>query len=190
MVHFDQGLVRFNYRVAGVALKNGKVLLDRNMRNQYWVLPGGHPEMMETMQDALCREMQEEIGARVEVSRLLWVVENFFERGKQIHELSFYFLMEIVAPSPLLDLDGPFVGDEGSHPLAFQWHPLDENALTSLPLYPPFLPNALLSIPTETQHIILDERHGNPFLKNEVETSKTDSFSPFGKELLDNFQGF
>ena len=65
MVAFEKGQAHFNYRVAGVAIHNGHILLDRNSRNNYWVLPGGHPEMMEPMTEALQREMKEEIGAEV-----------------------------------------------------------------------------------------------------------------------------
>ena len=82
MVAFDKEQAHFNYRVAGVAIHNGRILLDRNSRNTYWVLPGGHPEMMEPMADALRREVHEEIGADVEVVRLLWILENFFHKSK------------------------------------------------------------------------------------------------------------
>jgi hypothetical protein len=39
MVAFNKEKARFNFRVAGVAIHNGRVLLDRNSRNSYWVLP-------------------------------------------------------------------------------------------------------------------------------------------------------
>ena len=45
--------------------------------------------MLENSKDAIVREMQEEIGARVNVHRLLWVVENFFEyNARSFHELN------------------------------------------------------------------------------------------------------
>ena len=157
MVEFDQSKGRFNYRVAGVAVQNGRVLLDRNTRNNYWVLPGGHPELMESMTSAVRREIQEEIHTDVEVIRLLWVVENFFHRNKPVHELSFYFEVKLDPASPLLLSDGPFYGEEYNHTLIFQWHPIQEAALAALPLYPPFLTSALLNIPTTPQHVVFED---------------------------------
>ncbi len=157
MVEFDHSQGRFNYRVAGVAVHNGRVLLDRNTRNNYWVLPGGHPELMEPMAVALQREIEEEIGSKVVVGDLLWVVENFFQRSKPIHELSFYFSVKMDESSPLLKSDGPFYGTEHTHTLIYQWYPLDEKILSSLPLYPSFLSSALTAIPAATQHIVFEE---------------------------------
>jgi 8-oxo-dGTP pyrophosphatase MutT (NUDIX family) len=170
MVAFDKDQAHFNYRVAGVAIHNGRILLDRNSRNTYWVLPGGHPEMMEPMADALRREVKEEIGADVEIVRLLWVMENFFHKSKDIHELSFYFLMKIDPDSHLLKSNGPFYGQEHEHRLTFQWFPLDQGILTDLPLYPGYLTGALLSIPDSIQHIIYNEvsRHKGSPKSNEV----------------------
>lgn len=157
MVAFDKDQAHFNYRVAGVAVHNGQILLDRNSRNSYWVLPGGHPEMMEPMAAALRREVHEEIGADIEVIRLLWVMENFFHKNKDIHELSFYFLMNIDPNSTLLKSDGPFYGQEHDHRLIFQWFPLEEVILSGLPLYPGYLPRALLNLPETTQHIVFKD---------------------------------
>ena len=162
MVAFEKAQGRFNYRVAGVAVHNGRVLLDRNTRNNYWVLPGGHPEMMESMTVALGREMFEEIGARVEVIRLLWVIENFFYKDKPVHELSFYFLMEIDPHSPLLKSDGPFYGEEHGYQLVYQWHPIEETALLKLPLYPGFLSGGLLELPETPMHIVFDDARPAP----------------------------
>ena len=49
--------------------------------------------------------MEEEIATRVEVLRLLWVVENFFEYfGERLHEISFYYLMSLPENSPYRDV--------------------------------------------------------------------------------------
>lgn len=154
---FSKETVHFNFRVAGVAIHNGRVLLDRNSRNQYWVLPGGHPDMMESMTDALKREIKEEIDEDVKVSRLLWVVENFFHRKKDIHELSFYFEIHLAPNSRLLQSDGPFYGQEHDQQLLFQWHPIDEVQLAGLPLMPGFLASALVSVPETPQHIVVHD---------------------------------
>jgi ADP-ribose pyrophosphatase YjhB (NUDIX family) len=157
MVAFDKDSALFNYRVAGVAIHDRQILLDRNSRNSYWVLPGGHPEMMEPMIDALAREIQEEIEEEAHIIRLLWVVENFFHKRQDIHELSFYFLMEFKPESKLYQNKGPFYGEEHENRLTFQWFPLEEDILKSLPLFPAFLSQALLHLPEAPQHIVFHD---------------------------------
>jgi 8-oxo-dGTP pyrophosphatase MutT (NUDIX family) len=157
MAAYEKEKAHFNYRVAGVVIHEGRVLLDRNTRNTYWVLPGGHPEMMEPMADALRREVMEEIGAEVEVVRLLWILENFFHKNKDIHELSFYFLMTLPPDSPLMQGDGPFYGEEGAHQLIYQWFPINEVDLVALPLYPSYLAEALMEIPDSPEHIVFHD---------------------------------
>jgi ADP-ribose pyrophosphatase YjhB (NUDIX family) len=175
MVGIDRDQARFNFRVAGVAIQNGRILLDRNAKNTYWVLPGGHPEMMEPMAQALRREVREEIGVDVKVVRLLWMLENFFHKSKDIHELSFYFLMQIEAASHLLQGDGPFFGQEHDHQLIFQWFPLDESVLTSLPLFPGYLAHALLRIPETPQHIVFNDFSPEKELPKSQEVPKTNT---------------
>ncbi len=173
MVDIDKEQALFNYRVAGVAIHNGRILLDRNSRNTYWVLPGGHPEMMEPMAEALRREVREEIGADVEVVRLLWIMENFFHKSRDIHELSFYFLMKIDLNSHLLQSNGPFYGQEHDHRLTFQWFPMDETVLSALPLFPGNLASALLHVPDSPQHIVFNDGSAHKATRKSREIAKS-----------------
>ena len=77
-VVLDHGKARFNYRVGGVALHRGWILLNRSPREDFWYLPGGRIAMGETAAQALKREIREELGVPVRVGPLLWLVENFF----------------------------------------------------------------------------------------------------------------
>jgi ADP-ribose pyrophosphatase YjhB (NUDIX family) len=131
---------RFHYRVAGVATHKGRVLLHRSEIDDFWSLPGGRARLLEPAAGVLRREMRKELGAEVQVVRLLWVVENFFwERGKPHHELGLYFLMSLEPGSRLYSHDGPFPGDEEGLALEFQWYPQEEKVLAQLPVYPAFL---------------------------------------------------
>jgi ADP-ribose pyrophosphatase YjhB (NUDIX family) len=70
-------------------------------------LPGGRVEALETTSDALRREMKEEIGQTIEVGRLLWVVENFFNlQGTPYHEFKVTFNSDDV-----LIFDNPVSGE-------------------------------------------------------------------------------
>ncbi|NPA76967.1 MAG: NUDIX hydrolase [Candidatus Diapherotrites archaeon] len=62
-----------------VIMKDGKVLLLKRAHepfNGYWVLPGGHVESNESVEDAAVREMREELGLDVEIGRLIGVFSD------------------------------------------------------------------------------------------------------------------
>jgi 8-oxo-dGTP pyrophosphatase MutT (NUDIX family) len=153
MITFDRGNVRFTYRVAGVAIRDGKVLAQKSVEGNYCFLPGGRAELRETAGETLRREMQEELHVDVSVGRLLWVVENFFELGgKAFHELGLYFSMTFPEDSPVNDTNQTFLVKEAHHEYVFQWFALDD--LNSVPLYPSLLQAALQSLPDRTEHIV------------------------------------
>jgi len=162
MITFEEGEKRFTYRVAGIALDVDRVLLLRTEKDDFWFLPGGRVELLESSRDALIREMREELTVDVHVERLVWVVENFFEyEGTSYHELAFYFLMSFPPDSRLYGKSEAFVGDEEGLRLIFKWHPLDE--LEEIPLYPTFLRKGLNSIPQITEHIVhTDDQEATP----------------------------
>jgi len=156
MITFETEEAGFNYRVAGIAIDEDRVLLHRAEIDDFWSLPGGRVELLEPSVDALKREMQEELGAEIHVERLLWIAECFFEHGgKTYHELAFYFLMTFPNASHLYEKSEPFTGDEEGIKLIFEWFQLDE--LEEVRLYPTFLRRALNSIPEVTEHILHTE---------------------------------
>ncbi len=158
MITFRQGNARFNYRIVGVAIHRERVLLQKAETDDFWTLPGGRAELLESAAETLRREMREELDAEVTVGRLIWVVENFFEYDAQAyHELAFYFSMSFVENASWLNADGSFAGDEQGTPIIFQWLPLDR--LEAVRLYPSFLREALQKIPHVTQHIVHRDDH-------------------------------
>jgi ADP-ribose pyrophosphatase YjhB (NUDIX family) len=81
---------QFDVRAAALLLDGERVLLHRLDGDTSWALPGGRVHLGEAA-DQVRREMREELGVAVAVTRLLWIVESFFEhRGRTHHELGFY----------------------------------------------------------------------------------------------------
>ncbi len=153
MITFTEEHIRFTNRIVGVAIDRERVLLHRAERDDFWALPGGRAELLEPSVETLKREMREELNVDVQVERMLWLVENFFEHeGQTHHEIGFYFLMSLPPDSPLRDYTGPFFGYEGDMPIIFQWHPLD--TLEDMVVYPTFLRTSLKALPTSTVHIV------------------------------------
>jgi ADP-ribose pyrophosphatase YjhB (NUDIX family) len=155
MIRFDQGNHRFNYRVVGIALHNNQILLHQGAGENFWTLPGGRVEFGEEATQTLKREMQEELEIQIEVTRLLWVVENFFDYdNKNYHELSFYFLMRLPDTSKYLAQAGPYHCAEAGSDLIFRWFPNRADVLSDLPVYPSFLQTELQQLPESTLHRI------------------------------------
>ena len=142
-----------NYRVAGICIHDGHVLLHREEKDEFWVMPGGRPRLFESSRDALVREMDEEIATRVEVLSLLWVTEYFFTyAGVPFHEIAFYFLMSLPRDSPFRDVGTDFSGKEGDVTLLFHWFRIDE--IEGVRLLPSFLGTALSDLPNSPVHVI------------------------------------
>jgi len=82
--------------VDGFILKEDKVLLVKRaippfMRS--WVLPGGHVNYGETVEEAIKREMKEEVGVEVKIKKLIGVYSNP-ERDPRYHSAAVVFLLE------------------------------------------------------------------------------------------------
>jgi len=154
VIRFDQGSRRFNYRVVGVAIHDGMILLHQAGDEPFWTLPGGRAELGEAAEQTIQREMREELSTDVEVLRLLWFVENFFDYdGLSYHEIALYFLIRFPADSRPLSLRA-FEAADGETTLRFRWFPLEEETLASLPLMPPFLPSSLGKLPASVTHLV------------------------------------
>ena len=159
MISFTKENQRFNFRVAGIAIANNRVLLHRLDKDNFWTFPGGRVELGETSQEALIRELKEELNADVEIVRLLWLVEDFFEYNfQQYHEIAFYYLIEFPAQSHYLTKNESFSGVEDDNHLEFRWFLNDFKVLQELPLLPAFLQQSLNNLPKSVKHIIQRDR--------------------------------
>jgi ADP-ribose pyrophosphatase YjhB (NUDIX family) len=160
VIRFDQGTRRFNYRVVGVAIHDNAVLLHRADHDPFWTLPGGRAEHGETAEETITREMREELATTVDVVRLVWLVESFFDyEGLSYHEIALYFLIALPPGSAPLTAD-TFDSADASSPTRFRWFGIEPERLARLPLLPAFLPRGLANLPTSVVHLVQrdDER--------------------------------
>ncbi len=143
----------FQPRVAALCVWQDHVLLQGALDGAFWVLPGGRLLPLELTADALVRTMRWELGQEVTVQRLLWVMEYVTPMGgRPVHELGFYYAMDLPEHSPFLDLGRDHAGVERGHDLVLRWFPVD--ALSDLPLFPEFLRTAVRDMPNSPQHIV------------------------------------
>lgn len=148
----------FQMRIAGLAFREGHVLVHRAAHETFWTFPGGGGEMGETSEDTLRREMREELGTDASVGRLLWSVENFFHyEGRDWHELGLYYLMELPATVPFHPHDIVYRIRDGDNDLEFRWVTATRKALEELVIPPLFIAAEIENLPQTTRHLVWDD---------------------------------
>ncbi|MDO5476362.1 MAG: NUDIX domain-containing protein [Eubacteriales bacterium] len=147
----------FNYRTGAIIVHNGRLLLMKNSEEPYYYSVGGRVHFNETTEEAVVREVREEIGVDLEIERFLFFQEQFFDgkvTGTHIHELGVYYLMK---DSPALEnIECHSVTARGV-PEELVWIPLDE--INKYYIVPESVAARLGSLPDHPEHIIeVDER--------------------------------
>lgn len=158
-VEIDGDGWRFQPRVAAVCVWRDHVLLQGALDGDFWVLPGGRVQPLETTADAMVRTLRWETEQDVTVDRLLWVMEYITRiGGRWFHELGFYYAITLPEGSPLLDVTRDHAGVERGHELVLRWVPV--GTVRDCPLLPAFLRTALAALPDTPQHVVRVERYG------------------------------
>ncbi|MGI6621193.1 MAG: NUDIX hydrolase [Bacillota bacterium] len=128
-IFFEQDNYIFSYRVAGILIRDGKVLLQKPVDDDGYAFPGGHVELGETNEETLIREFREEISADIKVDGLRWVAEMFFPwSGKSFHQICLYYDVSLLDESQLPHdrfLVTDIRGDQ-SFQLEFAWLSISE----------------------------------------------------------------
>ncbi len=146
-ISFKTGNEKFNYRVCAVILHGGKILAMHDERSPYFYLPGGRVKLGETAEDAVIREVREELGITAKIDRPLWLNQGFFKEdvdGLQYHEICIYFLMDI-SDTDLLSKGEKFFLSEGKHRHTFEW--LQWERLEDEYFYPIFIKKEIFHLP-------------------------------------------
>ncbi len=111
--------------------------------------------MGESAEEAVKREVLEEIGVEYEIDRLAFIHENFFKgdgslEGKNCHEICFYFLMKSRGTRNLNS--NSYTG--GVKEIMY-WIPIEK--LSNYRAYPKFFREKLTNLRNEIEHIVTYE---------------------------------
>jgi len=156
---FDVKDWKFSYRVAGILIRNNKVLLHKALNEEGFAFPGGHVSFGETNEQTLIREFKEELKVDIIVDGLKWVAEIFFPmQGKSCHQICLYYIVHLSDDRQFIP-DEIFIGNEyfegGSFDIEFCWIPVNE--IINCKVYPPQAKKLLLNPDDRVKHFIYKE---------------------------------
>ncbi len=114
--------IRQQIRAGAVCRRGDTVLLHRMVRDSWWAVPGGRVELGETAEEAMARELLEELGLALAPGRLCAVIEtHFVNGGVRFEEVGLYFEVEPVGVP-----ETRFSRQDGESLLEFDWFPIGE----------------------------------------------------------------
>ena len=107
-IKFEKADYKFNVRSSCIIKdKENKNIILTNMRaikdHEAFILPGGRLEVLENSYEAICRELEEELGIKLEY-QLISIEENIVKDNK-FHMLEFVFYAEIESFDIIRTLD-------------------------------------------------------------------------------------
>lgn len=119
-------------------IKDGKMLAVeiKDGTEEWYIMPGGGQETEELLQDAVRREVAEEIGIKIEVKDLAFVVEGV--HGERFHRVDLVFLCEYVGEIENAVLHGD------TNQVGYEW--LDIATLNHSQIYPSKLRRQIMNL--------------------------------------------
>ena len=137
----------FGVRATALIVEEGKLLVVEDEDGFYTI--GGAIQVNERTEEAVVREVKEELGVKAQAGQLAFVVENRFEQdGVSYHNIEFHYLVDLLEDAPLTMQE-----DEKTQPC--EWIDLDQ--LQDFQLVPAFLKTALPDWDGQLRHIHLEE---------------------------------
>ena len=140
----DNGV--FNYRVCAVIKYDNRLLAMKNKLTPYYFLPGGRVRLHESAENAIIRELKEELGIAAKIVRPLWLAQQFFIEDtskEKFHEMCIYYLVDV--SNTELIKHNRFDGLETRNNEVFEW--LDIDSLKEQYIYPLFIKERIAHLP-------------------------------------------
>lgn len=149
----DLGL--FNHRVAAVIIHNNKLLAQKNTATNEYYLVGGRVSFGESSEEALVREIKEELDITVTDYKPIWINECFFmDSGKKFHEIGMYYSVS-VSGTGFSHYEPTFETKELTRTNTYEW--LDIDHLNDISLYPLFIKDEIKAFDGNLKLIITKE---------------------------------
>ena len=150
--------VKFNFRVGVIFENNGRILLETGDNIDFSVIPGGRVQTLETVKQALIREVMEELEIDISEYKINFVsiIENFFVMDEtKYHELYYVFRVKLDDDCIITKQDNFINKDSGKS--SYTW--VDMDKLDSIKILPVELKDVIKSNNFKT--IVVDDINKN-----------------------------
>ena len=150
--------IKFKFRVSAVVIKNNKLLLEKYDDKSY-CLPGGYVNIGETSEEAIHRELKEELKFDFVLDEFLGVAENFFTnfKGDRTHGIDFYYKASFKNKKDINNIDYNYVEDDHGFTVCHDLKWFDINELDKVILRPEKIKEAIINNENNFHYIIIDK---------------------------------
>ncbi len=148
---------KFKVRVSGIFIFNNKILVNKYDENSY-CLPGGTVELGETSEEAILRELKEEINLNFKINTFAGIVENFFTnfKNQKTHGIDFYYKVNLVNNNDYNKIDYNRVENDKDVIVQHHFKWIDMDMLKECNLLPSVVKNEIIN-DSKLFHIIVKE---------------------------------
>ena len=128
---------KFKYRVSGIFIRDNKLLVNKYDKDSY-CLPGGYVEIGETSEEAMLRELKEELNLNFEIVNFAGITENFFKnlKGQKTHGLDFYYYVKLKDDRDYQLIDYNRIENDKGTIVKHKFSWIDVNKLNDIKLLP------------------------------------------------------
>jgi ADP-ribose pyrophosphatase YjhB (NUDIX family) len=133
----------FHYCVRGILKQDNKFLIMKVNDAEYYHLSGGHVEIGETSEQAVIREMKEELGFDTKIDKLVCINEQFYEKkDSKNHSIIFYYV--VIPTNPIVIEDKILIENDKGKAVKneLKWVTVDE--LKDIDLKPPHIKDLIV----------------------------------------------
>ena len=112
---------KLNVRAAAIIIHNNKILVHKNIHEDYYALLGGRVQIGEDSETTIKREILEELGKEIEITGYISTIENLFQHHNgKYHEIMFVYKAEFVNEEDK-KIEHTIKNIEGEDYLSYEW---------------------------------------------------------------------